>query len=392
MEENTNVDHIEYSFTGGGLLHRLLTKIGLARPLGWPGVRIRAVSAIAITYLPILIFSLIEGVAWGHSVRMPFLLDFTETCRFLLVGPLLIASEAFVDPWIIQSVRYVRDRLTVKDELPRFGKLIANAVRLRDSYFVEFLLLIGVFGWQWVEVSVIPHSAMTSWHHLPSSESPTNAYLWCVYIARPLVRFLWLRWIWRYLVWSLFLVRLASMKLNIVPTHPDKLGGLGIIAAGHRQFTILALTFGVQAASIVGEQIMFEGKKLFSFKEEIVGVVVIVLLFFLTPLLAFTGKLLEAKRIGLFEYGAFAEQVMSAFHAKWICAVKEKEQVLNTGEVQSLSNLGTSYQVVRNMSISLIGKDNVMAFIFATLLPFVPLLLTVYPFEELVKHVLKVVI
>lgn len=390
MEENPKVDHIEYSFTGGGLLYSLLAKVGLTSLVGWPGVR--ALAAVAITYLPILVLASIEGVAWGQSVRMPLLCDITETCRFLLVGPLLIASEAFVDPWIIQSVRYVRDRLTVRDELPRFEKSIAKAVRLRDSYFVEFFLLIGVFGWQWVEVSVVPHNAMTSWHCVPSGESPTNAYLWCVYISRPLVRFLWFRWIWRYLVWSLFLVRLARMKLNIVPTHPDKLGGLGIIAAGHRQFTILALTFGVQAASIVGEQIIFEGKKLLSFKEEVIGVVIIVLLFFLTPLLTFTGKLLEAKRIGLFEYGAFAEQVTSAFHTKWIGSVKEKEQVLATGEVQSLSNLANTYQVVRNMSISLIGKDNALAFVLATLLPFVPLLLTVYPFEELVKHVLKVVI
>src|SRR5262249_21658063 len=221
MTENPSVDNIDYSFIGGGPLYRLFTRTGLAQP-GLAGVRGRATAVVVLTYLPILALSVFQGVAWDPALRMPFLLDITETCRFLLVAPMLIASEALVDPWIVQVVRYVRDRLLVKEEWPRYQKLIASAVRWRDSNLVEILLLVSTFGWQWVEAHVVPQAAITTWHHLPSSSAPTYAFLWCIYISKPLVRFLWLRWIWRYLVWTVFLVRLARMPLKIVPTYPHR--------------------------------------------------------------------------------------------------------------------------------------------------------------------------
>src|SRR5262249_16105351 len=132
MTENTNVDDVDYSFVSGGLLYRLLTKVGLAHP-GLDGVRKRAAAVVTLTYVPILAMSVFEGVAWDPAVRMPFLFDVTETCRFLLVAPMLIASEALIDPWIVQVVRYVRDRLLGKEELPQYNKLIASAARWRDS-------------------------------------------------------------------------------------------------------------------------------------------------------------------------------------------------------------------------------------------------------------------
>jgi len=390
MTENTNAGNIDYSFVKGGLLYRLLTKAGLAQP-GVASVRMRAGSVLLLTYVPIFVLSLFQGVAWGSAVKVPFLFDIAETCRFLLVGPLLIWSEALVDPWIVEVVRHVRDRLISKEELPHYDKLISCAVRCKDSYVAEILLFTATFGWQWLEAHAVPQAATTTWRQLPLSSAPTYAFLWCVYFAKPLIRFLWLRWLWRYLIWSLFLIRLASMQLKIVPTYPDRHGGLGFIAVGHARFAALALTFGAQAASIMGEQIILEGKTLVSLRYEIVGVVAIVLLIFLIPLLAFASKLHDAKRIGLFEYGVLAGKYASAFHERWIRGPRGDDQLLGTSDIQSLADLGNSYQVVREMSISLIGKDNIMIFAVATLLPFVPLLLTVYPFDELIKHVLKVI-
>ena len=327
-----------------------------------------------------------DGVRAQHNV------DEIRRLLYLLVGPLLIVSEAIVEPWLVQMVRQTRDRLIQKEELPRFEKLIARSIRWRDSYIVEILLFLSTFGWQWLEVRVLPQPAAASWHQLPSSGAPTYAFLWCLYLAKPLVRFLWLRWIWRYLLWSFLLIRLSSFQLKIAPEYPDRHGGLEFIAIAHGRFAALALTFAAQVASIFGEQILFEGRTLASFRYEIIGVVVIVLLTLLTPLLAFTGKLLVAKRIALLDYGMLADQYTSAFHARWIHGARGSEQILGTPDIQSLADLDNSYQIVRGMNISLISKDIILTFVVATLLPFVPLLLIVYPLDELIKHLLKAVI
>jgi hypothetical protein len=390
MTEDTHTEKTEYSFMRGGLLYQLFTKTGLAQP-GLAGVGMRVGWFIALTYVTILVLSLFQGVAWNPALRVPFLFDIAESCRYLFVGPLLIASEAFVEPWLSQIVRQARERLIPKEELTRFENLITRTIRFRDSFVVEALLILGSFGLQWVEVHVLPHTTSTSWHQLPGSGEPTYAYLWCVYFAKPLIRFLWLRWLWRYTVWSVFLLRLALLRFNVVPIYPDRNGGLEFISVGHGRFAVVALAFGAQVASMCAELIIYEGKSLASFKYEIAGVVIIVLLVFLTPLLAFSLKLLRAKRLALYDYGALANEYTSDFHNKWIGGARGSEALLGTADIQALADMGNSYQVVREMKLSLINKDIILTFVVATLLPFLPLVLIVYPVNDLIKYVLKAV-
>jgi hypothetical protein len=58
---------------------------------------------------------------------------------------------------------------------------------------------------------------------------------------------------------------------------------------------------------------------------------------------------------------------------------------MGSGDIQSLADLGNSYEVVRSMNIVPITKDAVLRLVAATLVPIVPLLLTMMPLEELLK-------
>lgn len=391
MVQSAQVNKTDYSFiVQGGMFHQLLVAIGLGQP-GTAGIRLRAACFVLVTYIPLLFLSLVQGVAYGAGLKIPFLYDVSEATRFLLVGPLLILAEGVLEPWLVQVAKHVRDRLILQDSLSQYDSLLRGIVRLRDSYVAELLLLAGTFVWQWMDAIYFPAVGSASWQALPGDVGPSYAWFWYAFLAKPLIRFLWLRWLWRYLIWSFFLCRLATLRMRVLATHPDRLGGLHFIAAGHSKFSLLALAFGAQAASIFGEQILVAGKTLMSFRYEIVGVVLIVLVIFLSPLLAFTGKLLEAKRAGLFEYGALADEYTDDFHNKWIGGARSGEPVLGTSDIQSLADIGNSYEVVHEMKTCLIDKDITMTFVIATLLPFAPLLLTVYPFDELLNHLLKVV-
>lgn len=390
MSQVSKQEDIDYSFFSGGLLQRLLAKAGPAWT-GVRGIRTRTIWLIVLTYLVLLVLSALQGVAFGPGLTVPFLLDISEACRFLIVGPLLILSEAIVDPWLVQVIRHARDSLIPADDVAKYDRIIGTTIRLRDSVIAEILLLVGVFAWQWADLHVAQAAGALSWQQLPSTNSPTYAWLWYAYLAKPLIRFLWLRWLWRYFAWSLFLLRLSSLNLKIRPNHPDYNGGLAFISVGHSRFAVLAFAFGAQVASMFGVQILFQHQTLLSFKAELIGIVVLILLIFLIPLLAFTGKLINAKRIGLFEYGALADQYTSAFRARWIGSGKGDAPVLGTNDIQALADVRKNYAAVSAMSCCLISKSSLMTFVVAPLLPFTPLLLTVYPFDELVNRVLKAV-
>ena len=48
---------------------------------------------VLLTWLPLLLLSIVEGHAWGRSVELPFLRDVETNVRFLLAAPLLILAE-----------------------------------------------------------------------------------------------------------------------------------------------------------------------------------------------------------------------------------------------------------------------------------------------------------
>ena len=67
-------------------------------------------------------------------------------------------------------------------------------------------------------------------------------------------------------------------------------------------FAPLLLAHGALLAGLMANPILFAGAKLTDFKMEIVGAVLTLLLLVLGPLLAFSPRLMQAKRSGLREY------------------------------------------------------------------------------------------
>ena len=62
------------------------------------------------------------------------------------------------------------------------------------------------------------------------------------------------------------------------------------------------------------------------------------------------------------------------------------ESFVGSADIQSLADLGNSYEVVRSMRMAPISNLAVLGVVAATLLPIAPLLLTVMPLEELLRE------
>jgi hypothetical protein len=120
--------------------------------------------------------------------------------------------------------------------------------------------------------------------------------------------------------------------------------------------------------------------------------VAILLLLVLGPLLFFSSCLMRAKRTGLREYGILASRYVSEFDLKWVRGgATDDEQLIGSGDIQSLADLGNSLQVIRDIQPFPFGKDTVILLLVITLIPVLPLVLTMIPLEELIKKLLGAV-
>jgi hypothetical protein len=232
-----------------------------------------------------------------------------------------------------------------------------------------------------------------TWYATPAADGAklSLAGFWYGYVSLPIFQFLLVRWYFRLFIWARLLWQVSRIELRLVPTHPDRVGGLGFLSNTVYAFAVLALAHGALLAGPLANRIFFLGATLAQFKVEIAVVVAFVLCAVLCPLLVFAPQLAEVKRRGLREYGALAEHYVREFDTKWLRGgAPADEPLVGSGDIQSLADLGNSYEVVRTMRILPVTKDAILRLGIATLAPLVPLVLTMMPLEELLKTLLGI--
>ena len=106
--------------------------------------------------------------------------------------------------------------------------------------------------------------------------------------------------------------------------------------------------------------------------------------------MVFTPQLARAKRQGLRDYGALAERYVREFDAKWLRGgAPADEPLVGSGDIQSLADLGNSFEVVKGMRPVPFTWQTVLQLAVVTLLPVAPLLLTMFSPEQLLGQALK---
>ena len=379
----------DFSLVLGGPLYQLFRRSHLSGD-ALELVRQRIIIISLLAWLPLLVLSALEGQALGGSAAVPFLLDVEVHVRFLVAVPLFIAAELVVHQRMRFVVRQFLDRnLIPESAMTRFDAAIASAFRLRNSVLAEVLLIAFVYV---VGVLIVwrHYSALATatWYAVPTAEGLqfSLAGVWYGYVSLPIYQFLMLRWYFRLFIWMRFLWQVSRIDLSLVPTHPDRVGGLGFLANTVYAFTPLAVAQGAMLAGLIANRIFYLGAALPDFKIEIAVLVVFLLGMVLGPLLVFAPQLAQAKRTGIREYGTLAERYVREFDAKWLRGgASADEPFVGSGDIQSLADLGNSFEVVRTMQIAPITRDAILRLAAATLAPIVPLLLTMMPLEELLK-------
>jgi hypothetical protein len=379
----------DFSLVLGGPLFQLLRRSHLSDD-ALELLRRRVIIITLLAWLPLLVLSALEGHALGGNVAVPFLLDIDVHIRFLVALPLLIVAELVVHQRMRLVVRQFLERNLIPESgLTRFEAATASAFRLRNSVLAEVLLIAFVYV---VGVLIIWRHYMVlataTWYAAPTVEGSKLwfAGMWYGYLSLPLFQFLLLRWYFRLFIWTRFLWQVSRIELSLIPTHPDRVGGLGFLAYTVYAFTPLAVAHGALLAGLIANRIFYLGAALPEFKIEIAVLVVFLMCVVLGPLLVFAPQLAQAQRTGNREYGTLAERYVREFDAKWLRGgASSDEPLVGSGDIQSLADLANSFEVVKTMKIAPITKDTLVILVAATLAPVVPLTLTMMSLEELVK-------
>ena len=381
----------DFSLVLGGPLFQLLRRAHLSDDT-MRLVRQRIIIGSLVVWLPLLVLSTLEGQVLRGSTTVPFMLDLEVHVRFLVTMPLLIAAELVVHQRMQSVVKIFLERQLIPESaMKRFDAAIDSAFRLRNSVIAELLLIAIVYV---VGILILwrQHFSLdaATWYATGRTKL-SLAGMWYGYVSLPIFQFLLCRWYLRIVIWSRFLWQVSRIELSLIPTHPDRVGGLGFLSNTVYAFTLLAVAHGTVLAGMLANRIFFLGAALTEYKFEIGVMVIFVLCLVIAPLLVFAPQLARTKRMGLREYGTLAEQYVRQFDVKWLRGgAREDESIVGSADLQSLADLSNSYDVVRTMRLVPVTKDTFFRIVLATLAPIIPLALTMMPLEELLKTLVGV--
>jgi hypothetical protein len=191
-------------------------------------------------------------------------------------------------------------------------------------------------------------------------------------------------------LWTSFLWHVSRINLFLVATHTDMAAGLGFLSEGQKAFSSIVFAGGVVIAGSGQNAIAYEGRTLSSLKSPMIAYGVLAILLLVVPLLVVAPVLHKIKKKALFEYGALVTKHDQLFDAKWIGKQHPSGEILlGNPDASSLTDLGTSFKVVRDMRLVPIDKPTLISLAVAAALPMLPIVVFATPTDALVRAVVK---
>jgi hypothetical protein len=376
---------LDAELLGPGLVHHYAARVRLSPP--HLGAGHRALLFATLAWVPLALLTLIEGTFSGPG--WVFSRDVGAYVRFLLVGPVLVAVGPAVDRRLARTIAHVRfsmlvpperreafDAFLVRQRALRLGPG-SDAGMLAASYaltLIALLALMGALDQRWIS---------------PDGRSLTLAGWWCVLVTLPLFFHAMLRWLWRFVIWTAILVRLVTLPLRVLGTHPDCVGGLDPLTRAHHLLLFVPAGVAAMVCGNLANQVLHRGATLEALRTVEGLLVVILAILHLGPLLIFTPALLTARRRASSRYGAVAANhalYLDGEIQKALTASEPSQGRLDGDLLESEANLAQSFGTITSMRSSLVTRSSLALFALAALGPLLPLELVEVPARQLLQR------
>ena len=358
------------------------TAPALASVLTSDGGRLRALilASVAITWAPLLVLSVLDGVAWAGGAGVPFLRDFLPYGQFLIAVPALLIAEQIVPARLNEAATALRDSGVVSPaSRPEFERCVGTADAAWGGRGVNGLILLITIGTTIVSFVQAREWLTGSWQ--VAGSVLTLPGWWYLAVSLPVLRFLELRWIWRLLVWARFVRQTSALELEPRPSHPDRAGGLAFLGEAQLAFGWLVIALGVQVACLIADQVYFRGADLMASRGHVAAFVVISVLALLLPLLAFVPKLARVRYEAILFLSGRGFEGAGALDSR----LRDSEGPLPDAEVSGLADYGVIFDNARLMRPIPFEVRHIVTLALVALLPFLPLVLLVMPAREILQ-------
>ncbi len=340
-----------------------------------------ALLTVILTWLPLLLLAIAQGVAWGDRVDVSFLEDFLPYGQTLLVVPVLIIGEFAVGrrlAWTMEELR--RSDVLAPEDTPALERVLARVVELWRGRKVNTVILLISLATIIVSLLGARKLLTGSWHYVDGRT--TLAGWWYVLVSVSVIRFLILRWLWRFMLWTWVLWSMNRLRLQPQPTHPDRAGGMAFLGGTQAGFSLIVFVFGAQLSSAVANAVCYRGADLMSFKGQVVAFAVLAVVAVAAPLFAFAPKLLRAREESLMLMTSRGYRGARHLESELRSAAGDE---LPAADVSALTDFGALYQNARLMWPVPMGMGHVVAVVASAVLPFLPLVFLVMPVKEVVR-------
>jgi hypothetical protein len=341
--------------------------------------------------VPLFCLSALEGTLTSGPA-VPFLSSLGTHARFLVAIPLFFATQVMFTRRATQAVR----ALVLSKVIPDSQLDVLDAVLRRTQRWLEgWLLVTVVFGLTAVLMLLGVRSDLTyeasTWR--AAGDAVTMAGRWYNWIALPIFQFLLWRWSVFILVWCYIVWKISRLDLELIPTHPDLMGGLGPLGVAH--VTLAPWNFAVSAILVTSyaESVLYGGRQLDELTLPLAANAAGTTLLAVLPLFFFIPALLKAKQSGMLEYAPLAARYVREFDAKWVHGRNAPDEaLLGSADVQSLADLSNAFGIIRSMRMLPIAPSQILAIAVASVLPALPLVLFVVPLDELILRGVRTIL
>jgi len=355
MNQQIRAPAAELSLVEGGASARIFERIIRVRLPDPRGCARLALTLALATWLPLALLSALRGAALPGTVDEPFFHDITPHVRFLFALPLLIIADLIVGPQLVRvGSQFVGSGLVPDRQLAQFEAIVKAALKLRDSNLAEVVVLAVAYATTASNIHRELGTGVSSWLAIEGRAALklTFAGWWYMLLSVPVYQFFLFRWVMRLCNWAVFLFRVSGLDLQIVPTHPDRVAGLGFVGQALAPTSVIILAASSVLCSSIGTQVIYRGAKLEEFAFAFGAFMVVVIIAFLMPFAMFVPKLALARRDGLLKYGALATRYTQLFDRKWVGGeAPAGEELLGTRDIQSLADIGNSFDRIDNMKL-----------------------------------------
>jgi hypothetical protein len=197
--------------------------------------------------------------------------------------------------------------------------------------------------------------------------------------------FLLLRWLWRHAVWGLLLRDLARLELRLVATHPDGAGGLAFIGQYPNAFAAFVFALGCVLGAAIARTLL-QGELTTAAYGQLMGAwLVVVMILFGAPLLAFSAPLKRLKQATLLAASAAATRRERAVERELLGSNLSAASDADAAASGDLPDPAKLYVAAGKLSTFLISRAAIVPVAAAALLPLVAAGATQLPVKELLK-------